>query len=239
MWRNTRMIVLTAITGGAYAALMIPFKVFPIIPGFSEVRPANVVPCLCSFLFGPAAAWGAGFGNLIGDLWGQLGPGSIFGFIGNVLLGYIPYRVWTAFSDREPLPRGARDWARLLFVLFFACATLATVIALGLQLIGRMPFPVIAITIFLNSFLVNLVLCPPLLLLVYPRVKKMGLLYSDIMEREDLPQPRRSRLVFALFFIVVTGGMAFGVAPELSRRLMGRSKPTTSETQPQPHPASR
>ena len=82
MWRNTRMIVLTAVTAAVYAAILIPFKAFPVlIPGVTEFRPGNVVPIVCSLLFGPAGAWGAAFGNLIGDFFGTIGPGSIFGFI--------------------------------------------------------------------------------------------------------------------------------------------------------------
>jgi len=41
-------------------------------------------PGSVSFLFGPAAAFGAAFGNLIADmLGGMLGIGSLFGFVGN------------------------------------------------------------------------------------------------------------------------------------------------------------
>src|SRR3989449_7824923 len=68
VWRDTRLIVLVAQTAAVYAAILIPFKVgIPIIPGFVELRPANAVPIVASLLFGPAAAWGAAFGNLIGD----------------------------------------------------------------------------------------------------------------------------------------------------------------------------
>ncbi|TMA35458.1 MAG: QueT transporter family protein [Deltaproteobacteria bacterium] len=65
MWGNTRMVVLTAICAALYAAILIPFKVVPLIPGITEFRPANAIPVVCSFLFGPAAAWGAAFGNLL------------------------------------------------------------------------------------------------------------------------------------------------------------------------------
>ena len=70
MWRNTRLVVLAAMSASLYAALLIPFKVLPLIPGVTELRPANAVPVVCSFLFGPAGAWGAAIGNLIGDFFG-------------------------------------------------------------------------------------------------------------------------------------------------------------------------
>ena len=34
MWKNTKMIVLVALTAAIYAAILIPFKAIPIIPGF-------------------------------------------------------------------------------------------------------------------------------------------------------------------------------------------------------------
>ena len=78
VWRDTRQLVLAAQIAAIYAAVLIPFKVgIPIIPGFVELRPANAIPVVASLLFGPAAAWGAAFGNLIGDLFGTLGPGSL------------------------------------------------------------------------------------------------------------------------------------------------------------------
>jgi len=51
-----------------------------LIPGVTELRPANAIPVVCSFLFGPAAAWGSAIGNMIGDFFGGVGPGDIFGF---------------------------------------------------------------------------------------------------------------------------------------------------------------
>src|SRR5258708_40220744 len=70
MWRNTRMVVLCAISAALYAAVLVPFKVVPLIPGVTELRPANAIPIVCSFLFGPAAAWGSAIGNMIGDFFG-------------------------------------------------------------------------------------------------------------------------------------------------------------------------
>src|SRR5215467_10249494 len=104
MWSNTRMVVLTAISASMYAAILIPFKVVPVIPGVTEFRPANAVPVLCSFLFGPAGAWGSAIGNVIGDFFGGIGPGDLFGFAGNFLFGLIPYKAWRALSDEDPVP---------------------------------------------------------------------------------------------------------------------------------------
>src|ERR1043166_8281618 len=120
MWSNTRMVVLPAICAALYAAILIPFKVVPLIPGITEFRPANAVPVVCSFLFGPAGAWGAAFGNLIGDFFGGLRPGDLFGFVANLLYGLVPYLVWEALSAGHPVPRGPATWVGLLSVIVLA-----------------------------------------------------------------------------------------------------------------------
>src|SRR2546422_8792011 len=136
MWSNTRMVVLTAICAALYAAILIPFKVVPLIPGITEFRPANAIPVVCSFLFGPAAAWGSALGNLIGDFFGGLGPGDLFGFLANLLYGLVPYAVWEAVTDAPPVPEGPLAPLGLLLVMGVAAMPCATVVGRGLHLLG-------------------------------------------------------------------------------------------------------
>ncbi|MGH7859756.1 MAG: QueT transporter family protein [Candidatus Binatia bacterium] len=196
MWRNTRLVVFTAISAALYAAILIPFKVLPIIPGVTEFRPANAVPVVCSFLFGPAAAWGSAIGNLIGDLFGGIGPGDVFGFAGNFLYGLVPYRAWEALSDGDPVPRSAGGWICLQAVIFVSAAACALVIAWGLNLLGFVPFPLLANVILWNNFLVAAVLAPLLLRVLHPRVKAGRLHYADLLgPRRRLPRWARLSLL--------------------------------------------
>ena len=71
MWKHTKM-VLVALSAAIYAAVLIPFKGFVLIPGITEFRPGSAFPVLLGLLFGPAGAWGAAIGNLIGDFFGSL-----------------------------------------------------------------------------------------------------------------------------------------------------------------------
>ena len=187
VWQDTRLIVLTAQTAAIFAAVLIPFKVgIPIIPGFVELRPANAVPIVASLLFGPAAAWGSAFGNLIGDLFGTLGPGSLFGFIGNFIYAYLPYRLWGHLgplsSGQAPEPRSPRQFLEYLVICALASLACAVTIGWGLDLMGLLPFQVLAPAIFFNNFLMSAVLGPPLLRFLRPRVARWGLLYEDIKE---------------------------------------------------------
>jgi energy-coupling factor transport system substrate-specific component len=211
MWGNTRMIVLTAISAAVYASVLIPFKAIPIIPGVTEVRPANALPIICSFMFGPAGAWGAAFGNLIGDFFGTLGPGTLFGFVGNFLYGYIPYKAWKCLSGEEPVSFwGIKSWAKFILILSLASGSCGLFIGWGLDLLGFVPFSALANIITMNNFLVSLILSPFLLFLLYPRVKKWGLLYPDILAEDEMSSGRFSRAGLAVTILAVAGGLILG-----------------------------
>jgi len=186
VWRNTRAIVLVALTAGVYAAVLIPFKAIPVVPGITEIRPANCIPPVCSLLFGPPAAWGCAIGNLIGDFFGSIGPGSIFGFIGNFLLGYLPYRLWKAVAPRWR-PTGALVQLPLYaFVTIVSSAACALVIGFGADWLGLAPYAFLFPFITLNNAVMGVVLGPILLALLYPRAERWGLLADEVQDRDDL-----------------------------------------------------
>ena len=263
MWKNTRMIVLTAVSAAVYAAVLIPFKVaIPIIPGFTEVRPAGVLPIICSLMFGPAGAWGAAIGNTIADAFGTFGPGTLFGFIGNFFYGYIPYRMWRALGKGQPIAGSQRSTARsgvialavgtfmalvagvvvhyaefvenpaiyvvaisasvfvcLFLVLQFlsvryfvlilsASAACGVFIGWGVHILGFVPFPALGNIIVINNLLASAVLGPLLLPTLYPIVKRMGLLYTDVMEESDLSRSRAwggALMIIAVIACLIVG----------------------------------
>jgi energy-coupling factor transport system substrate-specific component len=214
MWVNTRMVVLTALTAALYAAVLIPFKIATIVPGFTEVRPGVVVPLVFGLLFGPAAAWGAGIGNLIGDvLGGTFGLGSIPGFAGNFLFALVPYKLL------GPPPAGAtltsaaawRTTGHFVAAALPASAACAATIAWGVDLLGFVPFAVLGPIIFLNNLVVGIVLGPILLRLLLPRVAAWHLLWSDVMELTP-PRPALVRSGRALIWAGAVGMLLVGLA---------------------------
>ncbi|MBX3028077.1 QueT transporter family protein [bacterium] len=216
MWRNTRLVVLTAMSASLYAALLIPFKVLPLIPGVTELRPANAMPVVCSLLFGPAGAWGAALGNLIGDFFGGIGPGDLFGFAGNFLYGLIPYHAWRALSDGDPVPRTLPQWLAFTAVVALAAGACALVIGWGLNLLGFVPFAILGNVIFVNNFAMAAVLAPLLLRAIYPRVRAAGLRADDLTP--PAPRSRRvRRLGLALLALGVVGGFVVGNAISAGR----------------------
>lgn len=208
MWRNTRMVVLTALCASFYAAVLIPFMVVPIIPGVTHFRPANALPVVCSFLFGPAAAWGAAIGNVIGDFFAGLGPGDFFGFWGNFLYALAPYRLWRALALGNPVPATALGWVLFAVVVATGAGLCASTVGFGLQVLGFVPFAVLANVIIVNNMTTALVLAPLLLAVIHPRVRRVRLLYGDVMG----PQPPLSPARRALGVTLAVGGAAAAFA---------------------------
>lgn len=215
LWNNTRMIVLVALTAGMYAAVLIPFKAIPLIPGYTELRPALALPPTFSLLFGPAAAWGSAIGNLIGDLLGgTFTPGSAFGFAGNFLLGLVPYALWGRLgplsSGQPPTMRGRRQWSEFVVVQFVAALACAAVIGWGTDLLRLFPYAVLGSIILLNNFLIGL-LAIPLLALLYRRVERWGLLWTDVMAAKEISRGHGRSGVFLIIF----GALGAGITGEL------------------------
>lgn len=219
MWKNTRMIILVALSAAIYAAFLIVFKGgIPIVPGITEVRPANVFPPVFGLLFGPAGAWGAAIGNLIGDLFGgTLGIGSIFGFIGNFFLAFIPYKMWGAtfgLVKKDNMAQTTDSVSKIIafeIIALTASAACGIIIAWYLDLAAIVPFAFLSLTITVNNFAAAFILGPILLVLLYPRVKRWGLIWTDIMKKEDVAKGFARNIGSILMIIGALGGLIVGV----------------------------
>jgi energy-coupling factor transport system substrate-specific component len=219
MWKNTRMIILVALSAAIYAAFLIVFKGgIPIVPGITEVRPANVFPPVFGLLFGPAGAWGAAIGNFIGDLFGgTLGIGSIFGFVGNFFLGFIPYKMWGATfglvtkDDMSQTTNSVKKVLAFELVALVAAAACGIIIAWYLDIAAIVPFAFLSITITVNNFAAAFILGPILLVLLYPRVKRWGLIWTDIMAEEDVAKGFAKTIGSILMTVGSLGGLVVGV----------------------------
>jgi energy-coupling factor transport system substrate-specific component len=220
MWRDTRMIMLVAVTAAVYAAVLLPFKVFTILPGLTSVRPANVFPVIFGIMFGPAAAWGSAIGNLIGDVFGgTFGPGSAGGFVGNFFFGYVGYKMWGNLgplsSGEEPNFRSKKlnQVVEYLVIAVAASTACAAIIAWWADALGLVPFSVLAPIIVTNNTLAAAVLGPPLLYLTYPRIKDMGLLYTDLLREGDMTvaSPSRSQLAAYLLLVLPIAWVVLGM----------------------------
>jgi energy-coupling factor transport system substrate-specific component len=193
MWKSTKMIVLTAVTAAIYAAVLIPFKAIPLVPGFTEVRPGNMIPVAFGLFFGPAGAWGAAIGNTLGDIFGSsFGIGSAFGFVGNFLFAYVPYKLWMNLGvfkrDDQPDCRSAKKIVWFIIFAILSSAACGLFIAWGVDLLGFVPFSVLGTIIPINNAIAACVLGLILTILLFPRIKKWDLYWLDVIPEGDLPK---------------------------------------------------
>ena len=207
MWHYSTMVVLTVLTAGIFAAILIPFKGIPLIPGLTELRPANVIPVVFGLLFGPAGAWGAALGNLIGDFFGTLGAGSLFGFWGNFLAAYLPYKMWR----NRPLGHIKGHLPRFVMAVLLGAMGCALVVGFGLEAMKLLPFSVIAVAVFFNNAIIALILGPFLLALLEPRVSRWDLSWTELLDPEDRAPGPAPRLGLALAWLGAGGGFLLGL----------------------------
>jgi energy-coupling factor transport system substrate-specific component len=228
MWRHTRMIILVALSAAIYAAVLIPFKGgIPLIPGVTEIRPANVFPAIFGLMFGPAGAWGSAIGNFIGDLFGgTIGWGSIFGAIGNFFKALIMYKLWGAIGlvTTETMAQTTNSGRKLLAYLFVTLVSSvagAVILAWYIDLAGLVPFAALSIIVSLNNFVAAAVLGPILLVLLYPRMKRWGLMWTDIMDKEEVSAGFARGVGALLLTVGAIGGLVVGLG--ISTGLYGQA----------------
>src|ERR671910_387817 len=162
-------------------------------------------------------ALGAAIGNLIGDFFGTLTVGSIGGFIGNFFLGLLPYKLWGAFFRRggvEPNPNTAKKLAVYVAIVIIVSVVCASIIAWFVALLELFPFTPVLLLITSNNVIPGIVLGPILLIALYPRVKRFGLLWTEIMEPEEVSAPRFQILGIVLVWVGGIGALITGLLIE-------------------------
>lgn len=206
MWKNQRMRYLVLFIALIYGAFLIAFKGLVLIPGFIGIRPANVIPVLSGVFFGPAGAWGAMAGNLIGDVFGGTwSAGSLFGALGNFLLGLLPWMLWNSLGlageDFRGFNRKEKQGGLVLnFILLslVASAACSLTIGWGLELLGFFSFREVDLVLLLNNAGMDVVLGTPLFLLLGQSLGKKKALWGQGTEpSKSLPKVRPGGLLAA------------------------------------------
>lgn len=158
------------ISAAIFFAVALPFKyLFSLVPGVTEIRPANVVPPVLGVLFGLPAAVGISVGNLISDI---LGGSNAFicvtGFIANFLYSYLPYRMWyTEFASKgkvtPPNLSSMKDVLKFIYVIFINSLLVTILLMLIFETAGFGTSGDNAPLLFFNNFDFAVILGVPLL----------------------------------------------------------------------------
>jgi len=216
MWKYSTMIALTILCAGIYMLFLLPTKSIPLIPGITEIRPASILPVIFGLLFGPAGAWGSAIGNLCGDFFGTLSIGSVFGFIGNFMYSFIPYKLWRYIKQKhnEDGTPTINSPVKLIYfgiIGFVSSAATALIIAWGLDLLGLADFTKISVIITLNNVGITLVAGPLLLPFAYSVANRNKILWTDIMHPKDISSSSGDILHPLMIMVGSIGGLAIGL----------------------------
>ncbi len=192
MWKKPKMIAFVLLTAVLYEALIFPTQGLTIFGGHADFGRVGVgIPVAFSFLFGPAAAWGAAIGNIFRDIiTGGIDGASIPGFIGNFLIGYLPYKLWSLITTEKPDLRSIKKFGLFVGLAVLPCILCGVIIGAGLDWLGLAPFIPTAPLIALSNALWAVILGSIVLALAYPFVSKRRLLYADILN-----EPKTTRTV--------------------------------------------
>jgi energy-coupling factor transport system substrate-specific component len=172
-----------------------------------------VFPVIFGVLFGPAGAWGSAIGNLIGDFFGTLSLGAIGGFVANFFLAYIPYKLWGRMllsKDENKIPDGKGAKKIVEFVLLVIAADLICTLFVGGWVsltLGLVPYKVLGVAVVVNNVLAPAILGPILILALYPRLKKWGLLWYEIMEKDISGRPKSVWGVVSIWIAAIGTGL--------------------------------
>lgn len=173
-------IVVTALF---YVLVLVPFNQYHGEIAGITLRPAAVLPVVCGILWGPAAAWGLGLGNVTGDLFGSWSLMSIFGFLNNFIYSYLAYRLWhwlmKSHEIRMDLFCLGAFWAVTLVTTIFCMLFLA---ASGTIFFAR-PFESKFISYFGNSIFWAMIAGPILFRLTLEPAFRNGLVYGREWDR--------------------------------------------------------
>ncbi|RLI59165.1 MAG: hypothetical protein DRO67_10055 [Candidatus Asgardarchaeum californiense] len=209
MFKYTQMVIFFALSTAFYAVILWIFAVMPlwIVPGVTALRPGNAIPPVTSLLWGPAATWGTALGNLIGFdvLGGALGWGSVGGFIGNWVYGLLPYYTWNKVFTEEPDCKTTSSLIKFELTTFLASSACAMVISTWVEAFNLFPFSILSLIITFNNFIAGAILGPILMVIFYDRVKRLGWLWTDVMQEYSMTARVKSKKAFTGYILVWIG----------------------------------
>ena len=215
------MIVFMLLTAVLYMVSLYPLQGLTLFGGYTDFGRIGVAfPVAFSFLFGPAAAWGAAIGNILTDVAVQhVDVSSIFGFAGNLLLGYIPYKLWSTITADEPNLRSAINFFLFVGLAVLACVICGLVIGWGLNWLGLASFMPTSAIIAVTNALWATTAGSILLAFTYKYFRKRKLLYSNILNiKHTQANWTKTRSLSTIVLIVSIAccflvGFAFEVGP--------------------------
>lgn len=130
--------------GLLYFILALPVAGLNFADGYSEIRFTGLLPMAAGMLCGFPGALACALGNFAGDLASGLDIYCVFGFAGNFLMAWLPYKLWhTLFFSKNHLPQylgSPGSIFKFVLISIVSCCGSVGVIAAGGQLLRGFSF---------------------------------------------------------------------------------------------------
>ena len=163
---NSKCLLRFVIFFMAFFVLGASFKVMVLIEGFTEIRPVNALPVMFGMIGGPVGALACGFGNMAADLFGTFNATSLLGFVANFIGAYLPFKLWSAFSEEKPNLKSFANIARYCLISVVTSLAMAFVLGTGLDVFFNIQLPQIYIYVLLNNIAFSIFLGIPLFIVL-------------------------------------------------------------------------
>ncbi len=182
VFTDRKALIRMVISGVLFLAVAAPFKaMLSLVPGVTEVRPANMIPPVLGILWGPAAAWGIAIANAISDIVVSHSAFRVWfpGMIINFFFAYLPYRMWYSLNINKKgsiRPKLSRVSEILRFIYICLMDSLVTTVLLALlfEILGFQSYASSVLLLFFNNFDFAIILGVPVILLL-TNSKRTGL----------------------------------------------------------------
>ena len=194
VWTDRKGLAWIVVTAFLYALILITFNQYHVDIAGITLRPAAVLPVVFGILWGPAAAWGLGLGNVAGDFFGgSWSPMSIFGFLINILYPYLSYLLWHRLMRGHGIRMDAYGLGGFWVVtLVTTAACMFLLAACGTIFFGR-PFVSKFISYFGNNIFWAILGGPILFRLLAGPAFQNRLVYGrEWKNQEKIPVPQKT-----------------------------------------------
>lgn len=222
VFKDKKCLIRMLISGIVFMVVAAPFKsLMNLVPGVTEVRPANMIPPVLGLLWGPAAAWGTTIANAISDIVVSHSGFNVWfpGMIINFFFSYLPYKLWYSLQNggkdsHPPKMNSVSEILRFIYVCFIDSLATTTLLALLFEILGFQTYASGAPLLFFNNFDFTIVLGIPTILLLC-NSKRVGI-WIPMELQEDQPQKKytpavrkKQRLFDWLLFVICIVGIVY------------------------------
>ncbi|MEG0546540.1 MAG: SpoIIE family protein phosphatase [Oscillospiraceae bacterium] len=155
-----------------FFAVALPFRqLLALLPGITEIRPANMIPPVLGLIWGPPAAFGISIGNLISDI---VSGSNVFicitGFIANFFYAYLPYKLWYSFkvaeNDVAPTLGSVKKILKYIYIIFLDSLVVTGMLSLIFESAGFSASRNSYVLLFFNNFDFTVLLGVPVLIII-------------------------------------------------------------------------